>query len=192
MTHKITRSQDHKITRSQDHKITRSQDHKITRSQDHKITSARVFIFVVMGLLAVSLLGCGVITDASGKSVSEFATSDFSNTPSQCVIDAGIVFADEAKYLCVPLTQLGIADSDEVLSVNTSCECTHVSIVQFGKSSTTTARALRIDFRSETATSDSKQALSNLAVKVTLQLSNGHTAVATIQFLHAVKEKEGN
>lgn len=162
-------------------------------SQAHNAKAAMtpVWCFVVVGLLAASLMGCGAITDASGNSVAEFATSDFSNSPDQSMIDAGIVFADEASYLCVPLSRLGISDSDEVLSVQTSCECTRPSVVQFDESPSKTARALRIDFRPEPSTSDSKHAPSNLAVKVTLRFTGGRTTVVTIQFLHTIRASGG-
>ncbi len=144
----------------------------------------RVMCFGVVGLLAASLVGCGAFTDASSNSVTEFAASDFSNSPAGSLIDAGIVFAHESSYLCVPLSRLGIAETDEVMSVQTSCECIQASIVQFYESTSNTARALRVDFRPEPATADMIHVPSNLIVKVILQFSGSRTKEATIQFLH--------
>ncbi len=163
-----------------------SQAHKRTSAQAHKLTTAREYVFVVMSLLALTLPGCGAITDASDKSVVDFPTNDFSHAPAQSVIDAGIVFANEASYLCVPLRRLGIADSDEVITVQSSCDCSLPSIIQFDESPIKTARALRIDFIPEPATASSKRATSNLSVEVTLRLREGRTKVTTIRFVHIV------
>jgi len=164
--------------------------HKLTSSQAHiaKPAMTRVWLFVRAGLLATSLVGCGPITNASGNSATEFVAGE-SNTSVGCIIDAGIVFADEASYLCVPLSRLGIADADEVLSVDTSCDCSRPSIVHFDESPSKTARALRIDFIPEPVTARSKHATSNLSVVVTLRLREGRTTVAKIKikFVHIVR-----
>ena len=142
--------------------------------------------FAIAGLLATSLVGCESHTNASGDSVKEFEAGEF-NTTHQCVIDAGVVFADEASYLCVPLSRLGIADSNEVLSVFTSCECTRASIVHIDVSSTKTVQLLRIDFLPEPATAGSQRATSNLSVEVTLRPREGRTTAAKIQFMYAIR-----
>lgn len=141
-------------------------------------------------MLAASLVGCGSFTNASSNSVSDFATSDFLNAPSQCVIDAGILFADEASYVCVPLSRLGIADSDELLSVQSSCECVRPSLVYFDKFLGNTARAMRIDFRPGGTNADSKHTPSNLAIEVTIKLANGKDKSASIRFLQTAQASE--
>lgn len=167
--------------------------HKLTRSQAHiaKLATTPVWFFVVIGLLVTSLVGCGPITEASGNSVAEIEASDF-NSSVQCVIDAGIVFANEESYLCVPLSRVGIMDSDEVVSVQTSCDCTQASIVQFYKSSAETTRALRIDFTRDSATASTKRAPSNLSVEVTLLPHDGRVVTAKIQFMCAIRAESLN
>ena len=89
---------------------------------------------------------------------------------SRSEIDAGVVFADEASYLCVPLSRFGISSSTEVQSVRTSCDCTPPPIVQFCDSTGKMERALRLDFAVELASDCANPTSSNLAFEVRYQL----------------------
>ena len=102
-------------------------------------------------------------------------------------IDAGIVFADETSYLCIPFSRVGVADRKDVLSVTTSCECTSASIVQFVDVNAQLANALRVDFTPESAASESQTAAVNLGIVITLRLANDRELTFMIKCVHSVK-----
>lgn len=111
----------------------------------------QVWCFVVVGLHAAFLLGCGAISNSTGDSVAEFEASE-SDSSLQCVIDAGIVFAEQSSYVGVLLSGLGFAESCEVLSG------------EVDPSISDAATAFRIDCRSSPATAGSKYEPSNLVL----------------------------
>lgn len=140
-----------------------------------------------MGLVVSHVAGCGAIVDAaaSGNGVASEASAvpNDGSTASRS-LDAGVVFADQANYLCIPLSRLGISTDDEVLEVRSSCECTQPSIVKYHDTTTKAGHALRIDFKPEPVIAASQASPANLAVEVTLELASGPSTTATIRFLH--------
>ncbi len=56
---------------------------------------------------------------------------DLTSTAQTQVIDAGIVIANEANFLCVPLSRIGLVDADVVKSMTSSCECVRPSFITF-------------------------------------------------------------
>ncbi len=138
---------------------------------------------VVVGLMVSQITGCGAVVGPEGVAA-RAATVANGGTTSSPSIDAGIMFADQANYLCVPLSRLGISSADEVLAVNSSCECTRPSIIEYQETRAQSARALRVDFEPEPGMAGSQAAPMNLAVEVSLELGAGRRATATIQFLH--------
>ncbi len=149
---------------------------------------------VLLGSVVSHVVGCGAVVDAAASgdgvaSESSVVPNDESTAPRS--IDAGVVFADQANYLCVPLSRLGISTGDEVLAVKSSCECTRPSIVEYQETTTKSDRALRIDFEPEPTVPGSHAAPASLAVEVTLELAGGRSTSATIQFLHTTVADTG-
>ena len=104
--------------------------HKLTSSQAHA-SNKRVLFVVAAGISIALQSGCGRFAGASSKTLADLSTREQSRESAPVIIDAGIVFADEANYLCLPFSRLGIEDSDEVLSVRSSCECSRPYIVSY-------------------------------------------------------------
>ena len=128
--------------------------------------------------------GCGPHADASAKSFAESPSSEQSASAKPIVIDAGIIFADEANYLCVPLTQFGIAGSEEVLSVQSTCECSRPRIVNYLESSNRVSHAVRIDFERQTVATNSELMGANLVIEISFLFSSGKSTVGKIKFLN--------
>jgi hypothetical protein len=171
------------------HKLTSSQAHKLTSSQAH-IAIMRVALVAVASIVVAFQSGCGPFSDASGESFAKSPSNEQLSTPTPVEIDAGIIFADEANYLCIPLSRIGIADSEEVNSVKSSCECSVPSIVQYYESGGRAARSLRMDFTPDPhagAPALSNPVPSNIAVAVTIHLRGGRTSYTAIRFLRTTR-----
>ncbi len=150
---------------------------KFVRIQAKSFPTCCILVF---GVALAWQAGCGSVA----------VESDTSASNATIVIDGGIVFADEASYMCVPLSRMGIGELDEVLSVKSSCECADPTIVRFEEASRNVARALHLKFAPELAMLNAGVAPSNLGVVIKLELSSGRTASATIQFLHTKQVKQ--
>ena len=100
-------------------------------------------------------------------------------------INAGIIFAGQASYLCLPLTELGLDGvhaASDVAALSTSCACVHASLVAYHRSSTQSEDALRLDFTPDEPT-DREHRPAHLAVEVTLQLSSGSQRTLRVNLL---------
>ena len=85
-------------------------------------------------------------------------------------VDAGIVFADQASYLCFPLDRFNIASAKLVQNIESSCDCVVPSLVRYIGASGQMTDGLRIDFaRESTGSSITSAAL--LGVELRLSLS---------------------
>ncbi len=135
------------------------------------------------GRVGVSVSAAGDTAKVTAPRVSAKSTS-VTTVDAHYIIDAGVLLADQPSYLCVPLGRLGISSTDEVIAVNSSCECTEPSIVVYRETQSQLARALRVDILPEPKASDSESVPASLAVEVTLELAGGRSTTATIQFLH--------
>lgn len=156
---------------------------KLSSSQARK-GMASLCESVLVGILVSSFAGCETSIRGLGPSnqliVEQAAVGDPAIVPSE-LIDAGVVFADKANYLCIPLSRLGLTGDDVVLSATSSCECIRPSIVTFHATSNTIGRALRVEFENKSDPNSSVPA--NLSVEVTLELERGALEVVMIQFL---------
>ena len=88
------------------------------------------------------------------------------------------------QCICFVLSRLGITDTVEVMSLQSSCECIRPTIVHFYDAQGKTTRALRIDFPPESAHPSLDKSPCNLTVNVTVQLNSGLTIVTSLRFLH--------
>ncbi len=140
-------------------------------------------------MLVALEVGCGPLADASSQSLYSLSESEKPSALSPVVIDAGIIFANEANYLCIPLSRFGVADSEEVLSVETSCDCTQPSIVSVNEAAERKSKGLRFDFVSEKNLVHLKP--SQLAVSVTIRLKD-RKALASVRFLRTVQNRVPN
>lgn len=144
--------------------------------------SSRSFWSAAVGLIVVSE-GCNspaaLSVDASVSTASQFSQSR--RTAKK--FDAGVVFANEASYLCIPLEKLGIDSAQEILSIKSSCECVRPSAVRYVRQISQDGVALRLDFVKDSQTQDNSDPVS-LAVSIKLQLASGIEHSVTIQFLH--------
>lgn len=111
----------------------------------HQRTNAPAHPWLLaMAGASVSLLLAGVLAGCQGT-----LTAEASGSPSQVgplKIDAGVIFAGESSYLCIPFERLGLSPSAEVASVKTSCECVKGSVVSYQTPSRSEAQAIRLDF----------------------------------------------
>jgi len=121
--------------------------------------------------------GCGVssATPAVGKS---------EVTPASLEIDAGVIFADRASYLCLPLSRFGISSSDDIQTIVSSCECVIPSLVRYSDGATTTVDGVLFEFIPSEATLDAKPQSVQLGVVVTFTTVSGENRTVTVTLLH--------
>ncbi len=154
----------------------------VTFAYDQLSTSLAYWLFwVTTWISTLYLLGCAPASSQPRRM--EIAVNAEPTAALSSTIEAGVVFGDEAKYHCIPLSRLGVSDSDQLISVKSSCECVNPAIVEFRETTTKVARALRIDFVSDPMPSGSVAAPVNLSVDVTFELSDGSVKTASIKFL---------
>lgn len=132
-----------------------SQAHKLTSSQltAHKRLELKFHCELLVIVLPIALfsLGCGGRVGLSADNSSN-PKSDIRNTPG--IFDAGVVFADEASYVCISLDKLGLDDDEEIVSIESSCICVRPSVVCYLKRKSEVRHALRLDFVKESKTQD--------------------------------------
>ncbi|MCA9172319.1 MAG: hypothetical protein KDB23_31860, partial [Planctomycetales bacterium] len=102
-----------------------------------------------------------------------------------CEVDAGVVFAGCPCYFCLPLSRLGLTSSDEIESINSSCECIKPSLVRYAATPTAIVDGLRLEFVAEDLSEDPTLEPMHLAVVVTLKLIGGKSKSVTVNFLCA-------
>ncbi len=157
---------------------------KLTSSQAHK---RRCFsVAIVVGLI-LAAGGCGsplgLFADATIPAASPL--SHVGNPSNR--YDAGVLFANEESYLCLPLEKLGIDPAQEILSVKSSCECVRPSVVRFLQRGSQEGVALRLDFVEDTRGHAGETNPSSLAVEIKFQFASGTEQSVTIQFLHTTQ-----
>jgi hypothetical protein len=99
-----------------------------------------------------------------------------------------VIFIDEASYVAFPLADLGLDSEEEITSLSSSCECVVPSVFDIKKTSQSTDRVLRLDFRKEAHVSGSDAFHpQNLGVIVNVQYASGVTQSVTFLMLHTVR-----
>ena len=159
-------------------------NHSTTQPLNH---SAVMLVVTMLVLLYVAAHFCGfrAKVESSSNSANSIVSTNTSKAAGPLLIDAGVVFADESSYHCVPLSRLGVTDFEEVVSLDSSCECTQFSIVRFDETAGGAARGLRISFIP--GATNTKQVPTNLAVRVNMLLSTRRTVVLSIRLLHTAR-----
>ena len=124
------------------------------------------------------------ITDSQNSTVAPVSES----ATTKREIDFGVIFVDEASYVAFPLADLGLDSDEEIANLSSSCECVVPSVCDVQKSSQSTDRVLRFDFRKETQPSESEAFHpQNLGVIVNVQYASGATKSVTFLMLHTVR-----
>lgn len=152
----------------------------------NKLTAPIFSVAIVVGLI-LAAGGCGsplgLFADATIPATSQ--SSHIRSSSNR--YDAGVLFANEASYLCLPLQKLGIDPAHEILSVKSSCECVRPSMVRFLQRRSQKGFALRLDFVEDTKGQKEETSPSSLAVEIKLQFASGTEQSVTIQFLHTTQ-----
>ncbi len=109
-------------------KSDRSNDLTIQRSNDPTIQ------LLLASLVMLTLAGCSrsvasAPTD-NASSVEVSLLKPISLAPKLKTVDAGVVFSDRSSYLCLPLDQVGLNASANIVSISASCKCVLPSIIQ--------------------------------------------------------------
>ena len=163
-------------------------DTEAAHEQAHKLTSSpgRCFsVAVVVGLIFAAN-GCsgpvGLSADANHIPVSSLSDSRKAST----VFDAGVLFANEASYLCIPLEKLGIDPSQEIVSLKSSCECVRPSVIRYFKRQSQEGVALRLDFGDDSNGKD-ETSPTPLSVEIQFEFAVGAKQSVTIQLLHTTQ-----
>ena len=141
-------------------------------------TRCSTFIAAILLAIATSLVSSGCGTSNATPSVGKTDV-----VPVEFEIDAGVIFSDRASYLCLPLTRFGISSSDDIVSIDASCECVKPSLVRYPDSSTTTADGVLFEFISEEVPRDSMPQPVSLGVVVTFTMFKGEAEIVIVDFL---------
>ncbi len=145
----------------------------------------------------VALSGCDapVAVKLGQPSLSE-SDSSASRTANKPSWEAGVILAGRAGYQCLSLEAIGLKQSDEVVSVTSSCDCIAPSLVKYAASESANASGNLLQYIDEStayhnhfADSDSSTGLAasppaNLGVIFELTLADGSTHEFTVNFLH--------
>ena len=154
--------------------------------------SRRVARLLAIASMIATVAGCeGALTaSTAGQLVTE-------SSKASTLFDAGVVFADRENYLCIPFAQLGLADIEVPLSVDSSCECVHPSIVSYHTPQGRDARAVLLRFAKEdsqetpsTEPGTSSNSAVNLGVVIDMKLADGSDKQFTVNLLHTSLAEE--
>ena len=143
-------------------------------------------------LTMLALAGCDTPAAATSSSPAGATTTDRS-----AIIDAGVVLANRAGYLCLPLQQVGLLPDDEIISLSSSCECIEPRVVEYRNSSNAVDRAVLLEYVNETEGSHSDSAAdasdrtaANLGVINGATLADGRRHEFTVSLLHTYLNEE--
>ena len=124
------------------------------------------------------------ITDSRNSTVAPVSQSANSKREK----DLGVIFIDEASYVAFPLADLGLDSDEEIANLSSSCECVVPSVCHIQKSSQSTDRVLRLDFRRETQPSEIETFHpQNLGVIIKVQYASGAKQSVTFLMLHTIR-----
>lgn len=98
-------------------------------------------------------------------------------------VEAGVILSNRASYLCWPAERLGIPAEDEIVSLETSCECVEAKVVYYLDPTSQTRRAISLDFIPDDD-GDAPSRPANLSVKTSVHLASGNRREFEIGLLH--------
>ena len=127
--------------------------------------------------------------ESSPLSQANFEMSSVASTKYPPIqVDLGIIFDDEEVYACFPLARFNLDSNDSIESVNSSCDCVSLSLLDYLDSKTDTKRALRIDVSPWVDPGDGTPL--NLGVVCKILLSDGDSREFTICFLQTSRHPD--
>ena len=150
----------------------------------HKPTSPQAYIWFAVLLSLISIAsGCGSPVGLSADAAPASPDSRIESLKAPISFDAGVVFADEASYICIPLEKLGIDVGKEIASIKSSCECVRPSVVRYLRRKSEEGVAIRLDFVEESNAQDEINPVL-LGVAITVTFVSGDEQLVSILFLH--------
>lgn len=96
-------------------------------------------------------------------------------------IDLGVVFSDSDYYVCLPFERIGLNETQEIETVQCSCNCANASIVGY-HSPNGKLKGIRIDFEKEKTTFESPPMY--LAIEVKLKLTEAKERTLVLKLMH--------
>lgn len=151
--------------------------------------------FTAMILIAV---GCSEPVNTAKNSLTRVLASDSkdivvgrpiaTSSDGKVTIDAGVIFASEASYICVPLSQIGVEDAGHIQRIESSCDCVRPIVTQFVDQNGRIVSALRLDFAPEGRNSPSVDQVAPvdlLSVELTFSTVDLAVMKVNVNFLYA-------
>ncbi len=156
----------------------------LSGSQALRLSGPCFSVAIVVGLI-LGVGGCDSPIGLTANVTTPTASQLSQPRSSAYHFDAGVLFANEASYLCFPIEKFGIDSTQEILTIKSSCECVRPSVVRYQRQQSEEGVALRFDFVEDSQAQDKESPVS-LAVTIKLQLVSGIEQSVTIQFLHTI------
>ena len=153
------------------------------KSTDQQINRSTLSCFLLLAMLFA--VGCDTQMLAVGTVADRPVTP-----PEEVLIDAGIVFADRASYLCLPFEKVGLPTDASVVSIESSCDCVSPSLVTYATSESSRASGILLQYGNEsTFHGDDPKSLpalppANLRVVFVLTLAGGRSYEFAVNLLH--------
>ncbi len=101
--------------------------------------------------------------------------------PTGSIVDIGVVFAQRGGQFVFPYSEFGLNDSDEVLSIDSSCECVHARPVQYASGKGRQSPAIEITVESDSVPASAPQ---RLRVVLQFSLASGEAREGKVDFLN--------
>jgi hypothetical protein len=144
---------------------------------------------LLSGLIVTALVGCGEFASAISTGENSIPVQSAEAIPRVPVVQGGIVFSDRDGYFCVPLEQIGLAASEQIASIASSCDCLVPAVVTYRSTSGFPQQAVLLTYKNSLrenadVESNAKHAPVNLGVMVDLTTTRGSTHQFTVNLLH--------
>jgi hypothetical protein len=110
-------------------------------------------------------------------------------------IDAGIVFADRAGYLCLPFTSVGLPSDARVISLTSSCDCVTPGTVEYIDANKNISQGILLEFDADSSPPSSMKKSSgwapvHLQVIVEVSLRDKSVHRFTVNLIHTLSTRE--
>jgi hypothetical protein len=125
---------------------------------------------------------------AQGSSADQVGATQYGATQGDTV-QAGVILADRAGYLCLPFERLGFDEDAEIVSLQSSCECVQPSLVGYLDVDGLERPAMLLLFVPEPGASEGDRAgagAARLGVSIEATLASGQTRSFRVDLLHTM------
>jgi hypothetical protein len=106
-------------------------------------------------------------------------TSFNSSTPRDTVLDIGVILRGRPTYVCYPLTRFRIDDPDDLVAIETSCECVQAETETYISAGGAEVAGLMLRF----AATQKQSEASSLWTEVILRRKNASDVPLSVRFL---------